>query len=472
MCGGHGTTTGTAAIDHLSPGGLCNPIIPAPNEVVVAENIHTGYWLQAIYFHKDDRYPDLVGFGLGTEQRPATVTLYVNPKNSRVPGQTKWEAVLIHTTLFPVATTFVDLTGDGYRDIVICDHYGPSIGQLWDAKEKDGGRVQWLRNPGNRFVKKELEAGHFTITSHFQILALPVAAHAADLTSPAPVIIYTPEYGPDPSEGPKSWKTEVPFQLALPCPQRLIHEVKVIPASVGEGEFDTALVAGREGIVYLHYDKNASAWKHTVIGMGLPPTDKYPFWGSGSVDIGAVHDDPIGYIGTCEAFHGNTVSVYLKQEGAPKGAAALLDAKYWRRLLIDDFGTLSPQNAGTVHYLSMGDFDNVGVDAFTIACRGEPIGKPENEGVYVYRPIDLSKGKFRKSKVSNRSASIVVVAPFSTNALDIASISYYVPGSLTGPDCPSIRITPNATFTEASSPDSSASISAADIPASHHKGLE
>ncbi|KAL7278519.1 hypothetical protein ACG7TL_007518 [Trametes sanguinea] len=459
MCGGHGTTAGTTANSPLSSAGLCNPIIPAPNEVVVAENIHTGYWLQAIYFHKDDRYPDLVGFGLGTEDRPATVTLYVNPKNSRVPGQTKWEAVLIHTTLFPVATTFVDLTGDGYRDIVICDHYGPSIGGLWDAKEKDGGRVQWLRNPGNRFAKEEwtahrignstgmhrLEAGHFTTTSHFQILALPVAAHAGDLTSPAPVIIYTPEYGPDPSTGPKSWKTEVPF----PDKFRLIHEVKVIPASAGEGEFDTALVAGREGIVYLHYDKKASTWRHTVLGKGLPPTETYPFWGSGSVDVGAVHDDPIGYIGTCEAFHGNTVSVYIKQEGAPKGAAALLDAKYWKRVQVDDFGTLSPQNAGTVHYLRMGDFDRVGVDAFTIACRGEPIGVPENEGVYVYRPTDLSKAEFRKSKVSHRSASVVVAAPFTTNALDIASISYYVPGSLTGPDCPSIRINPNAFFTAA-----------------------
>ncbi|CDO68076.1 hypothetical protein BN946_scf184788.g7 [Trametes cinnabarina] len=458
MCGGHGAPSASGN-DHLAAPGSCKPITARSNETIVAENVHTGYWLQAIYFHKDDRYPDLVGFGLGTEDKPAAITLYVNPKNSPVPGTTKWEAVVIHTTLFPVATTFVDLTGDGYRDIVICDHYGPSIGQLWDAKEKDGGRVQWLRNPGNRFAKREwaahrignstgmhrLEAGHFSITSHFQILALPVAAHAADLTSPAPVIVYTPVYGANPSEGPKSWKTEVPF----PNEFRLIHEVKVIPAAAGKGEFDTALVAGREGIVYLHYDKSTAKWKHTVLATGLPPTEGYPFWGAGSVDVGVVHGDPVGYIATGEAFHGNTVCVYTKRDGAPKGAAALLDAKYWTRHQIDDFGTLSQENAGTVHYLRTGDFDKVGVDAFAIACRGEPLDKPENEGVYIYRPTDLSNAKFHKSKVSDRSASVVVVAPFTNDALDIASISYYVPGSLTGPDCPSIRINPNATFHKA-----------------------
>ncbi|KAJ7834981.1 hypothetical protein B0H14DRAFT_1154205 [Mycena olivaceomarginata] len=48
---------------------------------------------------------------------------------------------------FPVGMTHADLTGDGYNDAISCDRYGPGMTDLWDAKIKNGGRIQWLKNP-------------------------------------------------------------------------------------------------------------------------------------------------------------------------------------------------------------------------------------------------------------------------------------------------------------------------------------
>ena len=57
-------------------------------------------------------------------------------------------------------------------------------------------------------------AGHFTPKDRIQIIAVPTMVASKDLTTPAPVIIYTaPEH---PLNAPvdndsKGWETEVPF---------------------------------------------------------------------------------------------------------------------------------------------------------------------------------------------------------------------------------------------------------------------
>ncbi|KAI8970758.1 hypothetical protein BD414DRAFT_233610 [Trametes punicea] len=464
MCGGHGNGTALPNGLQTAPSN-CNPILPDPTETLVAHDLPDGYWLEPFYFNNDDVYPDLIGYGLGAKDKPATITLFVNPKNAPLTNAKSWIPIPIQTMDFPVAVTFADLTGDGYNDIVICDRYGPTMNDLWDADTNNGGRVQWLQNPRNRLASGDWEAhhignstgmhrlkiGHFTITSHFQVLAIPVIPRSGDLTSPAPVIVFTPEYGSDPSKGPQSWRKDVPFSSEF----RLIHDIKVLPPALGNVQqgLDTALVAGREGVVYLYYDTDGGKWKYNVVGTGLPQEGDNPYWGSGSVDVGAVHDDPVGYIATCEGFHGNVVSVYIKKEGAPKGAASLLDSTHWERVKIDDFGPLNAEHTGTIHHVATADFEGVGIDAFAIACMGAPIGKPENEGVYLYRPTDLRNAKFHKSKVTNRSAGRLAIARYSSDSLDIGSISYYVPGYHTGPDCPSIRINPNAFFSPLSATD-------------------
>lgn len=416
------------------------------SETLVAAPLPDGYWIQAFPYKAGD-LPDLVASGLGFEGKPASVNLFVNPANS---GSKGWKVNEIASLDFPVAMTYADLTGNGFNDLILCDHYGPSMDDLWDAKTQDGGRVIWLQNPGDRNAQPfwrshkignstgmhRLEAGHFTTNKHTEVMGFPVIAKSGDRTSPAPILLYTPVYGEDPSQGPQSWTEEIPF----PSEFRLIHDVKLLPKT--NGELDMILVAGREGTVLLWYSVEEKSWKHNVVGTGLPETPGNPYWGSGSVDVGRVGDDDFAYVGTCEGFHGNVVAVYLKNPGTPKGPEPLKDSTHWRRVVIDDFGPLNSGHTGTIHNVKTIQIG--GPDApqsLAVACMGVPVGEARNQGVHLYTPGDLSRGEFKHTKATNESAARVAIAGFSDpKALDMASISYYVPGYHTGPDPPSVRI--------------------------------
>jgi aldos-2-ulose dehydratase len=416
----------------------------------VAAPVPDGYWVRALHFETTSEYPDLVGYGLGYAGKPATVRLFENPKNS---GSSGWKVVEIQSLDYPVAMSSADLTGNGYNDIIITDRYGPSMDTLWDAETENGGRVSWLRNPGQRGDANpywtlhpignstgmhRVEVGHFTRSDVWQVMGFPVISKAGDLTSPTPVILYTPQYGVSPSDGPMGWTEENIF----PSSFRLIHDVKLIKG--GNNGLDMILVAGREGVVNLwfEFDHSGNFWNHCVLGTGLPrnPESGSPFWGSGSVDVAAVGDDPIGYINTCEAFHGNVISVYIKKANAPKGPRSLKSASYWERKVIDNYGPLSSEHVGTIHNVTTIE-TGAANQSFGAACMGAPIGNPNNQGVYMYTPVDLAAGVFTKSTVTGDSASRLAVDTFNDlERKDIASITYYVPNYHTGPDPPTVRI--------------------------------
>ncbi|KDQ54530.1 hypothetical protein JAAARDRAFT_396980 [Jaapia argillacea MUCL 33604] len=417
------------------------------DQELVATPLPDGYWLNAFPFSEDAEVPDLVGYGLGFEGKPAAIKLFQNPKNSNSEG---WKLTEIQSMDFPVAMVSADLTGNGYNDIIITDRYGPSMGALWDAQTNNGGRIQWLRNPGDRDAQPYWEAhhignstgmhrvqvGHFTTSSHFQVMGLPIIPASNDLTSPAPVILYDPTYGPEMAPGPIAWSEEIIFSSEF----RLIHDAKLLPGA--NNGLDMVLVAGREGTVCLWFDQAARKWEYNIVGSGLPQQGDSPYWGSGSVDVARVGADDVGYIATCEGFHGNSVAVYVKADRHAKGAASLKNSALWRRIVIDNFGPLDPeQHTGTIHNVATVRVPGSDIDSFAIACMGSPLSKPENQGVYLYTPIDLVAGRFKRTKITDESAGRLAVAGYTEpQRMDIGSISYYVPGYHTGPDPSSIRI--------------------------------
>ncbi|KAF7984115.1 hypothetical protein HWV62_16736 [Athelia sp. TMB] len=422
------------------------------DEQLVATPLPDGYWLHAFPYEKNAKLPDLIGYGLGFAGKPASIKLFENPKNTKSEG---WKVTEIQSMDFPVAMAYADISGNGHNDVIICDRYGPSMSDLWDAKTQDGGRIQWLENPGDRSSQPYWKAhhignstvrearramcscfdaaGHFT-SSIIQIMGLPIIPASGDLISPAPVLTFTPtDKSTNPGRGP--WTEEVAFAAEF----HLIHEAVLIPGA-NDG-LDMVIVAGREGTVLLWFDQSAKKWCHNVIGTGLPETKPNPYWGSGSVDLCKVGDDPVGYVATCEAFHGNTVAVYIKDANATKGPASLKE-NIWKRVELDNFGPLDEKGfTGTIHNVRATKIGDDKFDSFAIACMGAPVGKAENQGVYVYIPTDLANGKFERIKVSDESAGRLAIAGFTHHdKQEIGSISYYVPGYHTGPDPPSIRI--------------------------------
>ncbi|KAF5346222.1 hypothetical protein D9758_014383 [Tetrapyrgos nigripes] len=433
------------------------------NEIPIATPLPDGYWIEAFPFKTDASTPDIIAYGLGFKGKPAAIKLLTNPINTSSGG---WKVNEITSLDFPVGMTYADLTGDGYNDVIICDRYGPSMDDLWSAETNDGGRIQWLRNPGDRSAPDSweahsignstgmhrIQAGHFTTAEHVQVMGLPIIPKSSDLTSPAPILIFTPVYGSDDhKKGPDRWTKDVAFASQF----RLIHDVRLLPRS--NGNLDSILVAGREGIALLWYDTAKKSWQHNIVGTGLPQSGENPYWGSGSVDVCRIGDEQIGYIATCEGFHGNSVAVYLRKPNAPKGVEALKDSSHWERKVIQSFGELNAKYTGTIHHIKAVQTPTTHVvESFAIAC----MGAQRNQGVYVYTPEEKDgniTSEFRETKVTNESAGRLAIGNFSHPSdkviyfadfenhtylpiQEIASISYYVPNYHTGPDPPAVRI--------------------------------
>ncbi|KZV82026.1 hypothetical protein EXIGLDRAFT_844120 [Exidia glandulosa HHB12029] len=274
-------------------------------------------------------------------------------------------------------------------------------------------------------------------------MGLPIISASGDFTSAAPILIFTPTYDDDKSKGPTSWSEAT----AVADRFRMIHDVKLLPRS--NGDLDMVVVAGQEGIVLLWYDTDNEEWSFNVVGEGLPAPSGAPyfddaFWGSGGIEICRVDDDDVGYIAACEAFHGHIVSVYVKSSDAPKGPSSLKTSSYWTRKVIDDYGPLDTtvkRPTGPLHHVMAVPLAKVATEAFAVACMGVPSGDKSKQGVYLYEPFNVTDGKFKKVRVTGESAGRLAVADYSgTNRMDIASLSYYVPGYFTGPDPPQLRI--------------------------------
>ncbi|KAF8600871.1 hypothetical protein BDV93DRAFT_558972 [Ceratobasidium sp. AG-I] len=424
------------------------------NEVNVKTKLDDGYWIEAFPFRtpstlpedpdrpKTDaelegpRGPELIAYGLGVTGKKSQVKMYLNPlhemKNQIAPPN-EWEHTVVKEFDFPVAVTYGRLRskpGVDLNDIIICHDYGASMDNL----NMDGGIVSWLKNPGDRKQGNwaiheigrfpsmhRLKTGYFTQNKHIEILALPIMTKSKDRETPAPVIIYKQADWDTNDGSPTQWTTH----KVLPDTFRLIHDVQVIHST--DGGLDKALVAGREGISMMWMDEKTEVWQHSNVGTGIPQSRRpfaNPYWGSGSVATARVGNDSVGYIASCEAFHGNLVSIYVKPRGTRPDN--IVTGEHWRRFVIDDFGPLKEEEfTGTIHHVQCADLDGSGVDSIIVAC----MGYPQNQGTYVYKPIDLERGLFSRFKISDGSAGRIAVADYRcSGTLDVATITYSVPG--------------------------------------------
>lgn len=173
---------------------------------------------------------------------------------------------------------------------------------------------------------------------------------------------------------------------------------------------DQVLIAGRGGVHLLWYEAHAKKWASENIGRGLPEVKGNPYWGAGSgtylfilrlelqkiviiapilflVDVARVHADASGYIACAEAFHGNTVSVYVKSKGAPKDKVG---GSWWTRHVLEDFGELNDVHTGSVHHVCCADIDGDGVEETLVACMGSDPPDWKRTGVWCYKRISIS----------------------------------------------------------------------------------
>ncbi|KAK0479009.1 hypothetical protein EDD18DRAFT_1468854 [Armillaria luteobubalina] len=293
----------------------------------------------------------------------------------------------------------------------------------------DGGRIQWFENTGHptkgqwepRFIGQSpdmhrIRVGHFSRQDVIQIAALPVITSSDNLDTPVPVIIYTKSKDP---MSASEWEKDVPFDNLF----RVVHEVVVVP-SPGDG-LDRIMLASRKGISFLWFDANTKKWDYKILGTGLPAIPGDPYWGSGSVSVGKVHDDCAAYIASSEAMHGHFVSVYVKNENAAPNEPADVQ---WTRHILDEYTIPNNGFFGPIHQVVCVDVDGDGVDEFLVAMMGSNPPSWEETGVWCYKRV------FSKFKLGDVSAGRVAVSNFRTpKMLDFATISYSVPGYFESP---------------------------------------
>lgn len=385
--------------------------LPAPyfEEVLVADNLQDGYWIEAVDITGDGR-PDLVASGLAV----GDVVWYENPS---------WQERPVASFPKPVALHHADVDGDGRMDLAVCHDYGQC---MYNCRPEDG-KISWLKNPGtfeangssspwdahfiaDLMATHRLLFGFFTQTENLELMALPVVGPEG-VHEPIRVMLY-----PVP-EDPKSARDGWDGQLVDGSSFRVIHGLAARKFGSRNG-LDSLLVASEEGVSWLYYDEG---WHNVLLGEGeTGQAQTTGFKGTGNVAVGKIDDDPYAYIATVEPFHGNTVAVYTKEDAG----STLADAG-WKRTVLDVYGDPNDAGEGPGHHVVTADFDGDGDDEFLVALRG-PMPW---QGVFYYKAVDLQNGLFVKKRVSTASAARIAVADFDGDGrLDFATTGYYTPG--------------------------------------------
>ncbi|CAF1649495.1 unnamed protein product [Rotaria magnacalcarata] len=329
----------------------------------------------------------------------------------------KIEPTHIQKLITPNCMSQADISGDGFNDIIICFDYGNTILDF----NPDGGHIVWLENPGKNistvpwkqhYVGKSatmhrLKIGHFTQTKRLEIIGLPIVNGPFDV--PVPVLLFRQ---PDDVLTAKAWDCETVDEDFF----HIIHEAKMFKVN----SLNQLLIASREGLSWLYYNENSAKWIIVKIGAGEEKEKQQTnYYGSGNVDIGKVGSDNFAYIVAIEPFHGSVVSVYTKTTNNS------LTQIQWQRHILDEYGYPNENGEGTGHHVVCADFDKDGDDEFLVALRGPS----PNEGIFYYKPLDLSRGLFVKWKINDESAARIAIADFDNDSfIDFATIGYHVPG--------------------------------------------
>lgn len=386
--------------------------IPTFAPELVADQLRDGYWLEATDLDGDGR-PDLFGYGL----RLGEIYWYQN--------NGEWTRRLAADGFrMPVGAHFADITGNGVADIIVCHElYGP-IGTIVDP-DPEGGKISWLENPGSpdkdpaRWRKHyigraigmhRLRAGYFTQSERLEIIGFPIVA-VADVHAVLPVVMFTqPDNVLDAAEWPMTVIDDQNF--------RMIHGAEKKSGLIPGSDRDSLVLASDEGVTWLYYDTDRQEWIRELIGEGeRTQFEQTGFRGSGDVHVGALGDDPMGYVAAIEPFHGNTVAVYTKAGEGPAGQAT------WRRTLLDVYGDPNENGEGPGHQILCADFDDDGDEEFLVALRGPWPW----QGVMYYKAIDAARGIWAKWRVSDESVARIAAADFNGDGrLDFATIAYSV----------------------------------------------
>lgn len=279
-----------------------------------------------------------------------------------------------------------DIDRDGRLDF--------ALGADWTLNTKQGGTIQWLRQPEDPAQPWELFAigteptvhrmnfGDLDHDGEQELLVLPLMGR--DSSGPEFAengVQFLRFVLPENPREQTAWKPEV-----LTDKLHVSHNFQV--TDLDHDGVDDVLVVAFEGVHYLR-GKDGS-WSLTRIGEGDQKSE--PRRGASEIRRGMLGDQPTDdYLATIEPWHGDKVVVYLPPSVEGKGGEAARYDSLWKRIVLDD-------ELRWGHAVKTANLDGDAQQELIVGVR-DPLSAERTFGVRIYDPKDATGAEWTRTFV-------------------------------------------------------------------------
>lgn len=279
-----------------------------------------------------------------------------------------------------------DIDEDGRLDF--------ALGADWTLNTKQGGTIQWLRQPedpaqpwelfpiGTEPTVHRMNFGDLDDDGEQELLVLPLMGRDSSGPDFAENGVRFLRYElPENPREQAAWKPEV-----LTDKLHVSHNFQV--TDLDHDGVEDVLVVAFEGVHWLHGKEGA--WSLTRIGEG--DQESKPRRGASEIRRGMLGEQPTDdYLATIEPWHGDKVVVYLPPSPEGNDGEAARYDRLWKRIVIDD-------ELQWGHAVKTADLDGDAQQELIVGVR-DPLSAERTFGVRIYDPKDATGAEWTRTFV-------------------------------------------------------------------------
>lgn len=279
-----------------------------------------------------------------------------------------------------------DIDKDGRLDF--------ALGADWTLNTKQGGTIQWLRQPedpaqpwelfpiGTEPTVHRMNFGDLDNDGEQELLVLPLMGR--DSSGPEFAengVRFLRFVLPENPREQTAWKPEV-----LTDKLHVSHNFQV--TDLDQDGVEDVLVVAFEGVHYLR-GKDGS-WSLTRIGEG--DQESKPRRGASEIRRGKLAEEPgFDYLATIEPWHGDKVVVYLPPSPEVNDARPGRYESLWKRIVVD-------RELQWGHAVKTADLDGDAQQELIVGVR-DPLSAERTFGVRIYDPKDATGAEWTRTFV-------------------------------------------------------------------------
>lgn len=360
------------AVPAQEPAGKASEI--AFREIELPERLTVGYAVRLLDMNGDDRLDIVV---LDSKR----LIWLANPN---------WDVHTIYSApekADNVCFAPCDIDKDGRLDF--------ALGADWTLNTRQGGTIQWLRQPedpaqpwelfpiGTEPTVHRMNFGDLDHDGEQELLVLPLMGRDSSAPEFAENGVRFLRYvvPPNPTEA-GAWKPEV-----LTDKLHVAHNFQV--TDLDHNGVDDVLVVAFEGV---HWLLGGSGVKWPLVRIGEGDQQSMPRRGASEIRRGMLGEQPTDdYLATIEPWHGDKVVVYLPPAVEGNDGAAARYSQLWKRVVLDTELLWG-------HAVKTADLDGDAQQELVVGVR-DPLSAERTFGVRIYDPKDATGAEWTRTFV-------------------------------------------------------------------------